>query len=115
MTRISAKFRLALAAKALLLLAFIHAGSDDSKMNEVRRFESTKGLLHLSGPGRIDVDAQILRLSDLDPTAIDAKVAARTAAREARDFARADALRAELTDWGIELRDGVSATTWRAV
>ncbi|HRG95888.1 MAG TPA: hypothetical protein PLR99_06560 [Polyangiaceae bacterium] len=57
-----------------LLRAFIHAGSDDSKMNEVRRFESTKGLLHLSGPGRIDVDAQILRLSDLDPTAIDPRL-----------------------------------------
>ncbi len=61
------------------------------------------------------VTARRVALRGLDPTAIDAKVAARTAAREARDFARADALRAELTDWGIELRDGVSATTWRAV
>lgn len=57
-----------------LLRAFIHAGNDDAKMNEVRSFESKKGLLHLSGPGRIDVDAQIVRLSDLDPTVLDPRL-----------------------------------------
>ncbi len=48
--------------------------------------------------------------SDAD---IDALVQARLDARKARDFARADAIRAELTDAGIVLEDGAGGTTWR--
>ncbi|MFZ5491616.1 MAG: cysteine--tRNA ligase [Pseudomonadota bacterium] len=48
--------------------------------------------------------------SDAD---IDALVQARIDARKARDFARADAIRAELTDAGILLEDGAGGTTWR--
>ncbi len=44
---------------------------------------------------------------------IDALVAARTAAREARDFARADAIRDELLAEGVVLEDGADGTQWR--
>jgi cysteinyl-tRNA synthetase len=44
---------------------------------------------------------------------IDTLVAERDAARRARDFARADAIRAELAARGIELLDGADATRWR--
>jgi cysteinyl-tRNA synthetase len=44
---------------------------------------------------------------------VEAKIAARKAAREAKDFAKADALRAELTALGVELMDGPTGTTWR--
>ncbi len=57
-----------------LLRAFIHAENSEKKMNEVRDFESKKGILHLSGPGRIDVDAQIVRLSSLDLSLIDPRL-----------------------------------------
>ena len=46
---------------------------------------------------------------------VDGLIAEREAARGARDFARADALREALTALRIEVRDGASGTTWRAV
>jgi cysteinyl-tRNA synthetase len=79
-------------------------------------------------PGRADaaraVDAmrdfdRIFDVLDAPPTAaqgdaeIDALVAERDAARRARDFTRADAIRAELSARGIELLDGADATRWR--
>jgi len=47
--------------------------------------------------------------------AIDTLIAARTAAREAKDFAESDRIRDELKDMGIELEDGAAGTTWRRI
>ncbi|MBB2160920.1 cysteine--tRNA ligase [Gluconacetobacter sacchari] len=44
---------------------------------------------------------------------IDALIAERLAARAARDFARADAIRAGLAERGIVLEDGAGGTIWR--
>lgn len=52
-------------------------------------------------------------VADLDEAAIDAKVAERTAAKKARDFARADAIRSELAALGIVIEDAASGSTWR--
>ena len=48
-----------------------------------------------------------------DSAAIEALVTARNAARSARDWARADAIRQELAAQGIVLEDGLGGTTWR--
>jgi cysteinyl-tRNA synthetase len=51
---------------------------------------------------------------DGDPGAeVDALVAERSAAKRARDFARADAIRVSLKERGILLEDGPAGTVWR--
>jgi cysteinyl-tRNA synthetase len=49
-------------------------------------------------------------LSDAD---VEAMIAARTAAKKARDFARADQIRAELSDQGVILEDTKSGIRWK--
>ncbi|HIQ39941.1 MAG TPA: cysteine--tRNA ligase, partial [Sulfurivirga caldicuralii] len=51
--------------------------------------------------------------SELSDTAIAALIAERNEARKARDFARADAIRDQLKQAGIELLDGPEGTRWR--
>ncbi|MBK9260333.1 MAG: cysteine--tRNA ligase [Polyangiaceae bacterium] len=55
------------------------------------------------------------RLSLLGKTAedIDARIEERNQARQAKDFARSDAVRKELEALGIEVADGPTGTTWR--
>jgi cysteinyl-tRNA synthetase len=47
-----------------------------------------------------------------DEAFIQSRIDARAAAKEARDFAGADGIRAELAALGIELKDGPQSTTW---
>jgi cysteinyl-tRNA synthetase len=50
-----------------------------------------------------------------DALEIEALLAERKSAREARDFARADAIRRELEEKGIEIKDGPTGTAWKRV
>jgi cysteinyl-tRNA synthetase len=49
----------------------------------------------------------------IDPALVEARIAERTAARAAKDFARSDAVRDELAAMGVALMDGPSGTTWK--
>ena len=49
----------------------------------------------------------------IDSSAVEARIADRAAARVAKDFKRADELRAELRDKGVELMDTPAGTNWR--
>lgn len=71
----------------------------------MRRFDSVLGVLGLaaaapgSGVG-------------LDVGRIDALIEQRLAARKNKDFARADTIRRELFDMGVDIKDGPAGTTW---
>src|SRR6266478_9199761 len=49
----------------------------------------------------------------IDPKWVEERISARLAARKSKDFAQADAIRAEVSARGVELRDGPAGTDWR--
>jgi cysteinyl-tRNA synthetase len=54
-----------------------------------------------------------IKVRGLVPAEIDAKLADRQSARAAKDFARADAIRKELLEKGIEVLDSATGSSWR--
>ena len=51
----------------------------------------------------------------IDAAAVEAQITNRVAARAAKDFTRADEIRAQLRAVGVELMDGPTGTSWRVV
>jgi hypothetical protein len=57
-----------------LLRGWIHADAGGERMRQVRAFEQRAGLSHLSTPGHVDVDAQVVELSRLDVACLDPRL-----------------------------------------
>jgi len=50
---------------------------------------------------------------EIDPACVEQRLVTRTAAKQAKDFAAADQIRAELAGKGVEVRDARDRTIWR--
>ena len=56
-----------------LLRAYIHA-APETRMREVREFEGGMGLVHLTEPGHVYVDAQLIQLNKIKPERLDPRL-----------------------------------------
>ncbi len=56
------------------LRAFIHEPGSDSRMQSVQQFDTKAGLRTIMSPGKIDVDAQIIDLAQLNVANLDPRV-----------------------------------------
>jgi cysteinyl-tRNA synthetase len=82
------------------------AGTDAAALAEAQRvFAVMDGVLDLV-PAAVETDAELAAW-------VAERLAARKAARAARDFAEADAIRAELVARGVTIEDTPAGTTWR--
>jgi cysteinyl-tRNA synthetase len=76
-------------------------------------------VLGLAGRSPLEAIRERRRLAagrkGIDPKWVEERIAARIAARKAKDFAQADSIRAEVAGKGVELRDGPQGTDWRVL
>jgi len=82
-------------------------------LSGLRRLAEQLGLLQIDAPTyNARARERRLTLRKLSAATIDALVAERSAARAAKDFARGDAIRAELTALGVSIHDSPTGTEW---
>jgi len=84
------------------------AASAASALNFLDRMNDLLGIVR----SHYDTGLTTAAKPEVDEAMIEAKIAERAAAKKAKDFARADAIRGELDAIGIELRDTPQGTSW---
>jgi cysteinyl-tRNA synthetase len=84
-----------------------------NELNRTRSPDTAALLRHLGGVlGVLQQVPSAYMQGGLDATAIDAAIAARNAAKAAKNYAEADRIRKELAAQGVELKDSAQGTTW---
>jgi len=99
-------------------LAALSALATEANKAEPEDWPRMKGQMLAAGAllGLLQADPDAWARGDAsDAQAIDGRVAARFAARRAKDFAEADRIRKELAAEGIEIMDGPDGSTWRRI
>jgi cysteinyl-tRNA synthetase len=94
-----------------LALSAMHGLADAALAGD----RAASGALRASGRvlGLLGQEPEAWFRGDGDSAWIEARIAERLEARRARDYARADAIRAELAAQGVLLEDTAGGTTWR--
>lgn len=92
------------------LAAEVNRGRDAAQAARLKALAGVLGLLERDAEVFLQAGAGG---SDYDETRIAGLIEERLVARQARDFARSDAIRDELKGAGIVLEDGPGGTTWR--
>ena len=95
-----------------LALSAMHALADAALTGDAPAAANLRASGHLMGLLTQASEAWF-RGGTEDTDAIEAAIQERLDARKARNFARADAIRADLAERGIVLEDGPGGTTWR--
>ena len=94
-----------------LAISAMHALADAALAGDAAAAAGLRAAGRLIGVLALSPDAWFR--GDADSAEIEQRIAERLAARKSRDFARADAIRADLLARGILLEDGPSGTAWR--
>lgn len=117
----AARFRAAMdddfntpAALAVLfeLASDVHRTRDAASAGQLKALGGVLGLLQQDPRSFLQSGAPRDKAEGLDAAAIEERIQARAAAKKARDFSAADAIRAELAAMGVELKDTPQGTTW---
>jgi len=83
-------------------------------VRDVRGIGATLGVLQAPPAAALQgLRDKAARRRGIDEAWVDGKIAERTEARKAKDFARSDALRDELLAKGVAIMDGPEGTTWK--
>ena len=92
-------------------------GTDRGALDRAREaFNTIDGVLDLVPRGQeTDGDENARLERERLAEWVESRLAERRAARAARDFARADAIRREIESRGIEVKDGPTGTEWRVL
>ncbi len=93
------------------LASEVHRTRDPSLAGQLKALAGVIGLLQQAPRAYLQAGAGSAH-AGLDATAIEQRIQDRAAAKKARDFAAADAIRAELASQGVELKDTPQGTTW---
>ena len=102
-------FNTPLAVAALFELATeINRTNDPVLVRQLRKLGAILNLLQLDADHFLKGGT-----NDADEARIEGLIEERRAAKKAKNFARADEIRASLLAEGIELMDGPQGTTWR--
>ncbi len=81
--------------------------------DDLRKIGSALGILAQPPAAYLaDRRARLVRAKKIDVAAVEGKLADRTAARAAKDFTRADAIKGELAAMGVQLHDTPGGTDW---